>query len=135
MNTPPTPADLTNLARLLGRVRRYAEKKGLKPQSIRDLELAAEEILVNIVRYAYPGRTGEIRVSCRFRDGAVEVSISDRGHPFDPPAFPDPDLTIPVEDRPEGGMGIYIVRHHVDGFYYRRRGGMNRVTLVKKKIS
>ena len=133
MKSPPVSADITNLARLLRRIRRYAEKGGLKAQAIRDLELAAEEILVNTSRYAYRGRSGEVRLSCRFRDGAVEVKISDRGRPFDPTAYPDPDLSIPAEHRPEGGMGIHIVRHHVDGFHYRRRGGMNRVTLVKKK--
>ena len=127
------PADLSRLTPFLRRICRYAGKKGLPEQAIRDLELAAEEILVNIGRYAYPGRSGEIRVSCRFRDGAVEVEISDRGRPFDPTSFPDPDITIPLEHRPEGGMGIYIARHHLDGFHYRRIGGMNRVTLVKKK--
>jgi anti-sigma regulatory factor (Ser/Thr protein kinase) len=129
----PSSAELSRIIRLLRRVRRYAAKKGLKAQSIQDLELAAEEILVNAACYAYPGRRGEIRVSCRFRHGAVEVEISDRGRPFDPTAYPDPDLSVPADQRPEGGMGIYIARHHLDGFHYRRDGGMNRVTLVKKK--
>lgn len=105
-------------------------------KTIRKLELAAEEAIVNIVNHAYRGGEGTIEIGVKVVLGShVEISLKDRGPPFDPLQEErkiDPDL--PLEEREEGGLGILMIRHYMDEVRYAREGGHNVLTLVKRRV-
>lgn len=93
--------------------------------------IAAEEIFVNIARYAYdtPGGAAAVRVSIDGGDAVIE--FEDGGKPYDPTARKDPDIAAAAENREVGGLGIFMVKKLMDGVAYRRDGGRNVLTLRK----
>jgi len=94
--------------------------------------LAIEEFATNCIKYGYDDQnehTIEVRVV--LSGGSLVVVITDDGRPFNPIEAPDPDLNLPTEERPIGGLGIYLVRKMSDRIEYVREAGRNRVTLWK----
>ena len=97
-----------------------------------DIRLAVEEAVVNAMDYAYPdGRKGEILVEADSDGKSLTFTISDAGAPFDPTAVPEVDITLPAEERPIGGLGLFLVRKLVDTMRYDRINDRNVLTLVK----
>lgn len=95
-------------------------------------QVALDEILSNSVRSGFvPGRAGHIDVRFDVTDGALDVLVVDDGIPFDPLGRADPDTTAPLEARPAGGLGIYLVRRLMDSVEYEHRDGKNRLRLRK----
>lgn len=65
-------------------------------------------------------------------DGShLKIMVSDDGQPFDPTAAPEPDLTLPIDQRPIGGLGIHMMRRFMDRLEYRREGDRNQLVMVK----
>jgi sigma-B regulation protein RsbU (phosphoserine phosphatase) len=95
--------------------------------------LAAEEVFVNIADYAYGGGSGEATISMDISGNppVATVVFSDGGAPHDPLEKPDPDVTMPAEDREIGGLGIFLIKKSVDAVRYRREDGKNVLTLTK----
>lgn len=93
-------------------------------------DLALEELVTNILKYGYDDGA-EHRIGLRLSyDGAeLALFIRDDGHPFDPTHTPEPDTTLPVEERPVGGLGLSLVRKNFDSFTYCRDDGWNCVEL------
>lgn len=98
------------------------------------IDMAIDEILTNIVSYAYPGGTGEMTVRYEFdpSDRMVSITFSDSGIPFDPLQKPDPDITLPAEQRRIGGLGIFMVKSMMHAMKYRRENGKNILTIHKR---
>jgi len=115
-------------------IRQHAIIGGLSPPSIRQVELALEEAIVNIIQYAYPHFIGKIEISFKFYPRSqVEFQLKDTGPPFDPlqaKSQVDPDVSL--EDREEGGLGILMMCKYMDQVHYDRKNGMNILTLIKK---
>ncbi len=107
-----------------------AQAAGLPPERVRQLELAVEEAVVNVCRYAYGGGGGNLVVRVTHAGGALAVEVEDRGAAFDPLAQPLPDTAVPIERRPIGGLGILLIQRMVDEVRYRRAGDRNVLTLV-----
>jgi len=106
------------------------------PQRIRDqIEHAAEEIFVNIANYAYGEDKGEVTVECWSgpspRGITLTFAFSDRGRAFNPLEHAEPDISLPLEKREPGGLGILIVKKTMDTIQYNRENGTNRLTLGK----
>lgn len=100
-----------------------------------DLDVAVDELLSNIIRYAYGPGTGTVTVRVETREEPMTVILTfvDRGVPFDPLAEERPDTTsLPTRERPMGGLGLYLVRSLVDEIAYARRDGRNELTIRKK---
>lgn len=98
------------------------------------LNLAVEEIVVNIVSYAYPeGTDGELDIEVHADEEAMTLTFADKGIPFNPLAKEDPDTTLGIEERPIGGLGIFLVKQMMDSVSYRYEEGRN-VLIIKKKI-
>lgn len=96
------------------------------------LRLVVEEIVVNIVNYAYPeGLDGELNVSITANDTEITLVFSDSGTPFDPLAKDDPDTTLGIDERPIGGLGIFLVKQMMDTVTYRYENGCNILTMSK----
>ncbi|MBM3294650.1 MAG: ATP-binding protein [Candidatus Aminicenantes bacterium] len=131
-------ASLTFLAVLgeIGRARAFLrERAAAFPFSEEDLfriELAVTEVLINIVRYAYPAAPGDMTLRVWDEAGVLHVECSDRGRPFDPRQFPDPSLENMTSGERKGGLGVYLARRLSDGFDYRREDGRNVVTISKR---
>lgn len=126
-------AEMESLSPLLEFIRDQAVEKQINPDEIQEVELACEEILVNVIQYAYSEDGGdvEIRVPDR-KDGFFEIEITDSGEHFDFLSLPNPDTDSPLKDRISGGLGIHLARQMMDEVSYQRAGGFNKVNLIKK---
>lgn len=112
-----------------------AEAFGLDSMLLMSLNLVMEEAVSNIIFYAYKeGETGEnIRISMELEDGVLTIVLTDTGLPFDPTAREDPDVSLPAEERPIGGLGIFLIKKMMDEVVYRREDDAN-VFIMSKKI-
>lgn len=134
MESIQLPATLANLEKLIDFAVGCAKKLGFEGQSLSDIRLASEEALVNVINYAYPSKEGNIEVSCEDMSGkGLKLEIKDSGIAFDPLSLPTPDLTLPMEQRKIGGMGIFMIRKVMSSVTYRRENGKNILTLTKLK--
>ena len=105
------------------------------PLKIRlQIDLALEEMYINIANYAYTPKTGEMELRVAFDEAERELTLVliDSGIPYDPLAKKDPDVTLSAEKRKIGGLGIYLVKKTMDSMTYERRDGRNIVTMKKK---
>lgn len=125
------PAQIENLKEFLEFIIACAEKQGFSPKRISQIELAAEEILVNIFNYAYSEPGGEAQVTCS-TEGSTRLLIrfEDSGIPFDPLSRKPPDVTEDISERSIGGLGIFLAGKFMDEIHYRREGDRNILTLV-----
>ncbi len=139
MTMPATitlPGILDSLYDLMAFVSSHAREQGFSVERIRDIELAVEEVLVNIIKYAYGNcdHQGSIEITCKAAEGrSLVLEIADSGIPFDITAVPDPDVNADINDRQIGGLGIYFVKQLMDEVRYRREDGRNKLTLVVHK--
>ena len=124
------PARLDNLGVLRESVSVSARARGFASAEISRIELAAEEALVNVMKYAYPKTGGEVEVVCKAGVDCFSVEIIDSGIPFAAAAASDPDLGDALEDRKAGGLGIFLMKKMVDEVRYRREGDRNILTLT-----
>lgn len=97
------------------------------------MDIAIDEVFGNIVRYAYPLQTGSAAVQVEVEGEPLTVIITfmDQGVPFDPLARETPDLSLGAEERPLGGLGIYMVKQSMDGIFYEYREGKNILQIRK----
>lgn len=103
------------------------------PQVLHLVLLAIEELVTNCIQYGYDdAREHTILIVLSIEDHNLTMTVIDDGHPFDPLARPAPDLSLEVEDRPVGGLGIHLLRRLADHMAYERRDGGNRLTLTKR---
>ena len=128
-----TEAITENFHAVLGFIDEQLELFGcpMKPQM--QIDIAAEEIFVNIAHYAYAPGTGEatIRVELYSDPSAIEITFIDRGVPYDPLAKPDPDVTLSAKERKIGGLGIFMVKKSMDEVRYEYLDGCNILTIKK----
>jgi len=114
-------------------VKEVSNKINLDPDTTMNVRLAVEEAVVNVINYAYPpGEEGEISVEAKSDGQYLSFTIIDAGFPFDPTASADVDTTLSAEDRPIGGLGIFLVRELMDTIHYERTDGKNVLTIKKK---
>ncbi len=128
------PASLDRLDEVTAAVDEALEALGCPMKLQMTIDLAVEEVFVNIAQYAYAPDTGDAEILVRTDDdsGTIEIEFRDSGVPFDPLAKPDPDVTLTAEERRIGGLGIFLVKKNMDEVTYRRQDGQNILTLTKK---
>jgi serine/threonine-protein kinase RsbW len=114
---------------------------GVEPDTVYDLTLSVDELVTNILVHGYASvhtaddGNGFVRVDL-YQDGhALQISVRDQAPLFDPNLVPAPDLTRPLEARPPGGLGVFLVKELVDQVIHRipEEGG-NEVILVKNHV-
>ncbi len=110
------------------------EKTGADMKAITQIDVAVEELFVNIAHYAYNPDTGPAKVRIEVDDDPLAVSITffDNGIPYDPLAKPDPDVSLSVEERQIGGLGIFMVKKSMDNVEYEYKDGQNILKITKK---
>ena len=125
------PAVTESLDDVLGDLEARLADRRVSEAVVWQLVVAVEELFVNICHYAYPEGPGEAALEYVFSDSDVEITFVDSGIPYDPLSRPDPDVNLPLEERQEGGLGIYIVKKTMDSVRYEYRDGHNRLSLRK----
>ena len=105
-------------------------------QTLFQIDLAVEEIFVNISHYAYSPDKGTVQIECSAEKTAdalakLTVSFTDSGKAFNPLAKPDPDITLSVEEREIGGLGIFLTKKYMDSVLYERKDNQNILTFTK----
>lgn len=97
------------------------------------IDIAVEELFVNIASYAYDGKSGPatVQVSVYEDPASAEITFIDCGKKYDPLAKPDPDVTLAAKDRTKGGLGIFMVKNSMDDMKYEYKDGKNVLTLIK----
>lgn len=129
--TVKSAAKIEELEGILEFVRSCAARAGFSRRRIVDLELAVEEAMVNICRYAYTGRSGEVEIACiQEQKGILRIEIVDGGRPFNLLKAEKPSFECDIALRKMGGLGIHLIRNVIDEIRYRREGDKNRLTLV-----
>ncbi|KAB2909760.1 MAG: ATP-binding protein [Ignavibacteriales bacterium] len=108
---------------------------GFSDKEVYDILIALDEVLANITYYAYSeGTTGEIEIEVSFKDDVLQIKFIDSGVEFNPLAKKDPDLSVSIENRAVGGLGIYIVKKLMDSVTYSREGKKN-IFIISKKLN
>jgi sigma-B regulation protein RsbU (phosphoserine phosphatase) len=124
---------LSDMQTVTALLKQLGEQWSIPQKALMQLQLAVEEAVVNIISYAYPEKeTGLIDISFERNDNRITVEIADGGKPFDPTATPPPDITLSAEERPVGGLGIFLVKNIMDEVAYRREEKKNILTMSYK---
>ncbi|MBQ9347147.1 MAG: ATP-binding protein [Oscillibacter sp.] len=104
------------------------------PRAVKQLNMAVEELFVNIARYAYNPDVGLTEVQVEIQQEPLQASITfiDNGVPYDPLAKPDPNTSLSGRERELGGLGIFMVKKSMDLVSYKYEDGKNILTIQKK---
>jgi serine/threonine-protein kinase RsbW len=125
-------AEITSIPLVADGIEDYLTSAGVDPAIVPDIELAVDEVMTNIIMHGYRSRAGTIGITCVIGERVVKVEIRDRAPEFNPLLLKEPDITAGIDDRPVGGMGIYLVRKVMDAVSYEYLNGENVLTLEKK---
>ena len=108
------------------------ESMGCSMKIQMQLDIAVEEIFVNVANYAYAPNVGDATITFAMEEPKVAViTFEDRGVPYDPLKKEDPDVTLAANDRKIGGLGIFMVKKNVDDIFYEYRDEKNVLTIKK----
>ena len=125
--------DRRELARIGERVERFASECRLSADHAASLNLVLDELVSNVIKYGYEDQgPHEIHVTVEVQRDLLTVSVEDDGKPFNPIEAPLPNVDLPIEERPIGGLGMLLIRSIADDLHYRRERGRNIVTLKKR---
>ena len=121
---------IEELERLAIFVEEVSEELGLDPETTMNLKLALEEVVSNVILYAYPREMGEkITIMAQTEKQSLIFTITDKGKEFDPTNVEEADVTLSAEEREIGGLGIFIVKNIMNEVTYQRLDGKNILTL------
>lgn len=126
-------AVVDNLDDVLGLLDEELEERGCPMRTQYEIDVAVEELFVNVCHYAYEGKTGPVTVDIEFAEKprAVAISFIDSGMPYNPLEREDPDITLSVEQREIGGLGIFMVKKSMDELFYEYKDEQNHMTIRK----
>ena len=123
------------LGRLGARVEEFGKNCGLAPNDTAVANLVLDELVSNVIKYAYDDtHEHQIRVTVEVQPHLLIISVEDDGKPFNPLHAPEPNLDLPIEERPLGGLGVHIVKAIADAVDYRRDEDCN-IVRVEKRLS
>jgi serine/threonine-protein kinase RsbW len=129
------PGQFSYLAEIGEFVARAAGAAGLSADAAYAVEMAVDEACTNIIVHAYGGEgRGDIECTCQINGNGLTVTLRDRGCPFDPSSVPEPNVDATLQNRREGGLGLYLIRKLMDDvrFKFTPDAG-NILTMVKRK--
>ncbi|MFM8231491.1 MAG: ATP-binding protein [Chthoniobacterales bacterium] len=128
-------SDRAELEKLEGFTADFAAKAGLSDKDLFALQIVVEELVTNVIDYGgVPAGEHAVRVDLSTADGELVIAIIDRGREYNPLLREDPDVTLPAEKRPIGGLGVHFCKKLTDSQEYERRDGCN-VLILRKKLS
>lgn len=134
MDSCTAEATRPGLQMLLSFTEAWLKKAGIQPNIQYDVLIIVEELAVNIVHYAYDGTPGQmvLTLECTPDQSLLRLTLSDRGKPFNPLTYGDPELSESAEERPIGGLGIFMVKNLTSKFDYTYCDKQNKITIEKR---
>ena len=129
-------ADRNNLLKVQSFIDEQLEDAGCPMLTQIAIDVAVEELFVNIASYAYDQEIGfaVVQVEMLADPLSVEITFIDNGKQYDPLAKPDPDITLAAKERKKGGLGIYMVKNSMDDMRYEYKEGKN-ILSIKKNLN
>lgn len=126
-------ATLESIALVTDFVNSELDAKDCSPKARVQIDIAIDELISNIVSYAFPSGNGSFTVRVAFEKSSPTAVLTflDRGQPFDPLSVSEPDVTSAAEDRPVGGLGVFLIRRLMNDASYEYRDGQNILRLRK----
>ena len=126
-------SDRAELTKLEGFTADFAQKAALSDKDLFALQIIVEELVTNVIDYGgVPAGEHAVRVDLSAEDGELLIRLTDRGAEYNPLLREDPDVTLPAEKRPIGGLGVHFCKKLTETQEYERRDGCNVLTLRKK---
>ncbi len=138
MNEITVKATLENVDKVIEFICNPLKELEFNKKSIMHVRLACEEILVNIISYAYDdspsneNKTINIKYEITKEEKEIRITFEDSGIPFNPLEHKDPDITLKGKDRAPGGLGIYMTKKFMDDIQYEYLDNKNILTVRKK---
>ena len=125
-------AENDNLHKVIEYVDRVLEENNCSMKDQMKIDLAVEEIFVNIANYAYGDKTGMAEISAECSDSVLTIVFKDGGVQYNPLEKKDPDTTLSADEREIGGLGIFLVKKNMDSVSYEYKDSKNILTMKKK---
>jgi serine/threonine-protein kinase RsbW len=129
------PALLENVPRAIDCVTESAKEAGFADRELHQIQVAVDEACANVVEHAYKGQSpGIMEISCHQQENSLVIQVRDWGNSFDPDAVAEPDTEAPLEERPLGGLGLFLIRQFVDEAHFAFDPELGNVlTMVKRR--
>jgi serine/threonine-protein kinase RsbW len=128
-----TTAELKNLGKIRDFVEIAATALGFTADLVPNTQLAVDEAATNIMLHGYQGQGGRFELEVERVENDLVIRLRDEAAPFDPTTLPSPDLTLPLSQRPIGGLGVHLIRQTMDEVVHRvTAAGGNELTLIKR---
>lgn len=126
-------ATIDNIPAVTDFVSKQLDTLGCSVKVQMQFSIAVDELFSNIAQYAYPSGEGmaTVQVSTQAEGKQVVLTFIDRGTPYNPLTKEDPNITLSLEDRPIGGLGIFMVKKIMDDMQYRYEDGKNILRIIK----
>lgn len=125
--------DVIEIGRMSQIVDEFCASNKLPPDTVFALTLSLEEILTNVITYGYDDNDEHvIIVRLNLHQGQVCIQVEDDGKPFNPLEVEAPNIDKPLEEKPIGGLGIHLVKNHMDSLKYQRKEERNLLIMKKK---
>lgn len=131
-NTLTVDATTDNLQQVMNFVDGILAKNGASVKTQMQIDLAVEEIYVNIANYAYGDSVGKAEISVACHGGEITITFKDSGKPYNPLEKPDPDITLSADEREIGGLGIFLTKKNMDSVSYEYQDGFNILSMTKQ---
>jgi anti-sigma regulatory factor (Ser/Thr protein kinase) len=127
--------DIAEIEKLANELVLFGEAGGLPAETVFEIKLALEELIVNVILHGYEDDAEhQIAVEIRLTDEELTMTIEDDGKPFNPLEFRSENIERPFDERETGGMGIHLVRQLMDEVSYQREQGRN-VLFLRKQVT
>ena len=126
-------AEVDRLDEVIDFIQEELERHDVPMKLVMQIDIAVEELFVNIAKYAYHPGVGDVTicVDVEPQPPCIVIRFADSGVPYNPLAKQDPDVTLGIEEREIGGLGIYIVKKSMDEVNYSYENGQNILTIRK----
>lgn len=132
-NTLCQTADLSDISNICNFVTETAEAMGSDPEAAGEIVVALHEGISNTIIHGYKRQPGTIEIEVKRQSDDLLVYLRDEAPLFDPLTVPTPNISLPLEQRAYGGMGIHMMRNFTDELHYQiTDSGQNELVLVKK---
>ena len=126
--------NLSEIERLANAVMQFGRENNFSDKVIFDINLALEEVVNNIISYAYKDKNEhQINIHMELEGPELVLKVEDDGVPFNPLEVPEPNIKKPLEERQPGGLGLFFIRNLIDKLEYRRDKDKN-IFIIRKKI-
>ncbi len=123
---------ISEIGKVIEVIEALGDEKDLPLKDVFDITLSLDELLTNVISYAYDDqKSHEIEVRLLLDNDFIKIEIVDDGKPFNPLEMDDPDLNLDLDDMEIGGLGIHLVKKKMDELLYERTEHKNILTMKK----